>query len=99
MLHKKKIMLLAALFVCVVGVWTATAASLVEQRSVLAGSVVSTVQVGQNVNEGSELVRVSTLAGSATAARATVKGIVREVLVANGSEIKSGDVVVRIEAQ
>lgn len=99
MLHKKRVMLFAAVFVCVIGVWTATASSMLEQHSVLSGRVISTVQIGTAVSEGSELVKVSTLAGSATAARATTKGIVREVLVSVGSEIKSGDIVVRIEAQ
>lgn len=99
MLHKKAIVLLLIALTAAFGVWTATAASLLEQRAVLSGRVVSVVEVGSVVEEGAELVRVSTLAGSATAARATGKGVVKEVLVGEGAEIKSGDVVVRIEAQ
>lgn len=99
MLHKKTIMLVALLLVFGVGIWTATASSFVEQRAVLSGNVISVVQVGAKVSEGTELVRVNSLAGSANAARANTNGIVKEVLVNIGSEIKSGDVVVRIEAQ
>ncbi|MDF2563943.1 MAG: hypothetical protein K0Q53_338 [Massilibacillus sp.] len=99
MLHKKALIILVVLLLTVTGVWTVTASSLIEQHSVLSGTVVSTVAVGTSVNEGAELVRVTTIAGSATAARATTAGVVKEVTVQRGSRINSGDVVARIEAQ
>lgn len=99
MLHKKILVLLAVLLLTVTGVWKATASSLIEQHAVLSGQVVSTIAVGTAVNEGAELVRVTTIAGSATAARATTAGVVKEVTVQRGSKINSGDVVARIEAQ
>ncbi len=99
MLHKKSIFLIVLSFLLIFGVWTVAAGSLVAQQAVLSGEVVSTVAVGDMVSEGSELVRVKTLAGSNTAARSNINGIVREVLVAPGSQIHSGDVVIRIEAR
>lgn len=99
MCHKKITLLFAVLFVLIVGVFTVNAASLIDQKAALSGKVVSAVQVGTHVEEGTELVRVSTLAGSATAARANAKGIVKEVLVHSGSVIQSGDVVARIAVE
>lgn len=99
MIRRKWIVFFAALLIGVFGVWTAFAGGLVEQRAVLGGKVVSTVSVGAAVREGDELVRVETLAGSATAARATASGMVKDVLVGAGQEIRSGDVVVRLEAK
>ncbi|WP_110954129.1 HlyD family secretion protein [Anaerosinus massiliensis] len=99
MLQKKTWIILVVLLLTVTGVWKATASSLIEQRSVLSGEVVSTIAVGTTVSEGTELVRVTTLAGSATAARATTAGIIREITVQKGSKINSGDVVARIEAR
>lgn len=51
------------------------------------------------MQEGAELVKVSTLAGPATASKATTDGIVREVLVDVGEQINSGTIVARIEPQ
>ena len=99
MLHKRMLIILVVLLLTVTGVWKATASSLIEQHSVLSGEVVSTIAVGTRVNEGTELVRVTTIAGSATAARATTAGVVKEVTVQRGSKINSGDVVALIEAQ
>lgn len=82
-----------------IGVLTAYAGTVVNQKAVLSGQVVMVVPVGTVVQEGTELVRVATLAGSATAARANQQGVVTEILVGVGSEIKSGDVVVKVEAQ
>lgn len=99
MLHKKILIILVVLLLTVTGVWKVMASSLIEQHSVLSGEVVSTIAVGTRVNEGTELVRVTTIAGSATAARATTAGVVKEVTVQRGSKINSGDVVALIEAQ
>ena len=97
MLHKKRIYIMAVLFMFLFGVFTVMAGSLIDQKSVLSGKVVSKVSVGTTVQEGSELVKVSTLAGNATGTRATTDGVVREVLVEVGEQINSGTVVARIE--
>lgn len=99
MRHRKIMILLITVLILAVGAWTASAAGLVDQRAVLQGEVISFVPAGTHVEEGTELVRVSTLAGSATAARATVRGTVKEILVHQGGMIKNGDVVVRIQAE
>lgn len=99
MLHKKSIAVLAVLLVFAAGIWAAAAGALMDQRAVLAGEVTEVVGIGTVVSEGSELVRVTTLAGTATAARANAAGVVKEVLVQPGNKIKSGDVVVRLEAK
>ena len=97
--YKKIILFFVFSLVLMLGSVNVSAAGLIPQKAVLSGNVVSVVQVGTFVEEGTELVRVSTLAGSATAARANVGGIVKEVLVSQGSMVKSGEVIARIEAQ
>lgn len=99
MLHKKSIAVLAVLLVFAAGIWVAAAGALADQRAVLAGEITQVVAVGTVVSEGSELARVTTLAGTATAARANVAGVVKEVLVQPGSRIESGDIVVRLEVK
>lgn len=99
MLHGRFKILAVLAVILVLGAWTAMAGSLVDQRAVLSGTVQSVVAVGASVSEGTELVRVSTLTGSGTAARATHNGVVKEVLVKVGSKIKNGDVVVRLAEQ
>jgi len=96
MLHKKK--LIAIVLVCVLlGIAQLTAAaSMIDEKTTLTGQVTWIVPVGQAVTEGSELVRVSTLTGSAAASRATTAGTVQQVLVQPGDNVKSGEVVVRI---
>ena len=63
MLHKKRIYIMAVLFMFLFGIYTVLAGSLLDQKSVLAGKVVSKISVGASVQEGAELVKVSTLAG------------------------------------
>ena len=46
---------------------------------------------------GDSLVEISTLTGTSAAARATVNGVVSQVLVNTGDEIKPNQVVVYIE--
>lgn len=99
MLRKKSLVCLTVLLIALLSAGAVLAGSLVEQRAVLGGKVVAAVSVGAAVREGDELVRVETLAGSATAARATASGVVKAVLVGPGQEIRSGEVVVRLEAQ
>lgn len=86
------------LFVCLAagGVHMALAGAASDVRSVLGGTVTWTVPVGTHVEEGSELVRISTLTGSSAAARANMAGTVREVLVKPGDVIGKGSVVARI---
>lgn len=69
----------------------------VDQIGALSGSVAYMVTSGATVHEGDILVKVNTLAGPVTAARATTNGVVTEVLVKPGDAIKIGDIVARIE--
>ena len=98
MLHKKSILLVALLLVSAMA-WAVSANSLVDQRSVLAGRVVAQdlVTAGARVKEGNILVKVASITGSAPAARATVDGVVQEVLVKPGDTVRAGDVLVRIQ--
>ena len=98
MLHKKSILLCVVLLLSAM-VWAVSANSLVDQRSVLAGRVVAQdlVAAGTRVKEGSILVKVTSITGSAPAARATVDGVVQEVLVKPGDMVHAGDVLARIQ--
>lgn len=101
MLHKKKITLLIVILIVAVAAWTVWANSLVDQKVVLSGQVSARGMAapGTVVREGDILLVVDTITGPLPAARATVDGVVREVLVRPGDTVKSGDVVVRIEAR
>ena len=98
LLHKKGIAI-AIVFLLTATVWAVSANSLVDQRSVLAGKVVAQelVSAGTPVKEGRVLVRVTSITGTAPAARATVDGTVQEVLVKPGDTVRAGDVLVRIQ--
>ena len=98
LIHKKTILLLAVVFLATT-IWVGSAANLVDQNSVLAGRVLANnlVSAGVFVKEGTVLVSVESIAGSAPAARATRDGVVREVLVRPGDLIKTGQTVARIE--
>jgi biotin carboxyl carrier protein len=95
---KRNILLLTLVFVLAVSAWVMAAGHLVDHRSVLSGHVLSVVNPGTAVQEGTVLVVVGTLTGPIPAARATTDGIVKEVLVSPGDIIRQGDLVVRIEA-
>lgn len=100
MVHKKSIMVITVLLVIVGAVaWVLAAGQTVDQRGVLAGTVVANglVAPGALAREGDILVYVNTLTGPAVAVRANTDGTVREVLVKPGDKVKSGDVLVRIE--
>jgi multidrug efflux pump subunit AcrA (membrane-fusion protein) len=100
MAHKKSIMIITLLLIVVSAVaWSLAAGQLVDQRGVLAGSVLSNglVAPGAMTREGDILVYVNTLTGPAVAVRANTDGIVREVLVKPGDKVKSGDILVRVE--
>ena len=49
MLHKKRIYIMAVLFMFLFGIYTVLAGSLLDQKSVLAGKVVSKISVGVSV--------------------------------------------------
>lgn len=93
----KRKLIAMLLFACLAagGVHMALAGG-ADVRSVLGGTVTWTVPVGTHVEEGSELVRISTLTGSSAAARANMAGTVREVLVRPGDVINKGSIVARI---
>lgn len=69
----------------------------VEQKAVLSGTVTTVITEGSTVKVGDSLVEISTLTGTSAAARATVNGVVSQVLVNTGDEIKPNQVVVYIE--
>ena len=98
LLHKKSILIGVVVLLSAM-VWAVSANSLVDQRSVLDGRVVAQdlVQPGASVKEGRVLARVTSITGTAPAARATVDGMVQEVLVRPGDTVRAGDVLVRIQ--
>ena len=68
----------------------------VEAKAVLSGEVSWTINKGETVTEGTELIRIRTLTGEITAARAPRKGKVIEVMVQPGDEVKRGAVVAKM---
>ncbi len=82
--------------IAVMGNSIAFASHLIDEMSILKGTVVSVVTVGQSVTEGDELVRVKTLSGSIAAARAATSGTVAEVYVKVGDTIAVNTVVAQI---
>lgn len=99
-MYRKKIMFLfLVLFITFAGSFAAGATGLFDQRVVLSGEIVSVVKAGTHVEEGAELARVSTLTGSAAAARANAKGVVKEVLFQPGDMVQSGDIIARIAVE
>jgi biotin carboxyl carrier protein len=95
---KRSILLVTLILVISVTAWVMAAGQTVDHRSVLSGHVLSVVNPGTAVQEGTVLVVVGTLTGPIPAARATTDGVVKEVLVKPGDIIRQGDLVVRIEA-
>ncbi|WP_371372211.1 biotin/lipoyl-binding protein [Sporomusa aerivorans] len=100
MAHKKSILFITVLLVIGAVAWSMAAGQTVDQRGVLAGSVLASglTSPGVAVHEGDILVYVQTITGPAAAVRATVDGVVREVLVKPGDQVRTGDILVRIEA-
>lgn len=90
---------LIAGLVAIMGNSFAFASHLIDEMSILKGTVVSVVTVGQTVTEGDELARVKTLSGNITAARATVNGTVSEVYVEVGDTIGANTVVAQIAVE
>lgn len=96
LLHKRNVWALAILMV-IAALGIAQAATTRPQTASLSGQVVTTVSVGASVQEGSVLVTVKTLAGSAPAARANCSGKVVSVSAKPGSTVSAGQVVAQIE--
>ena len=91
LLHKRNVWALAILMV-IAALGIAQAATTRPQTASLSGQV-----VGASVQEGSVLVTVKTLAGSAPAARANCSGKVVSVSAKPGSTVSAGQVVAQIE--
>lgn len=100
MFRPKSIVLMVVALVLIAGVWAAASGTTIDQKAVLSGQVLSKglTTPGADVCEGTVLVLVDTITGPAPAVRANADGKVKEVLVKPGDVIRSGDVVVRIEA-
>lgn len=99
MRHKKTIIASIVIVLLIVGSLLVTANPAVDQRSVLAGRVISLLAPGTAVREGDILVKVETMTGSMSAARATTNGVVSEVLVKSGDSIGVGQTVARIQSK
>lgn len=97
MLRKKAIIAAVVVMLLIAGSLLVAANAAVDQRGVLSGKVIDLLEPGTAVREGDILVRVNTLTGPAPAARATVNGVVAEVLVKHGDSIHIGDIVARIQ--
>ena len=69
----------------------------VEEKAIMAGTVVSGVEPGTAVKEGDVLVTVTSLAGAVPASRAAADGVVKEVKVVKGQSLNKQDVVAVIE--
>ena len=70
------------------------------QRAAISGKVTWVVAPGTRVEEGSALIRVAALSGGeAVAARAGVRGVVRETTVAVGDQVKKGALVAKIKKE
>ncbi|WP_196593099.1 biotin/lipoyl-containing protein [Pectinatus sottacetonis] len=95
---KKKLLLAFIIGIGIIaGIYhMATAQSMINEKSALSGTVSWTAVPGNNVTQGSELVKISTITGSTTACRASADGIVKEILVHPGEKIEAGQIVARI---
>ncbi|WP_378950994.1 biotin/lipoyl-containing protein [Pelosinus sp. sgz500959] len=96
MFSKKLVIIATVVLVLIASSLMVTANAAVDQIGVLSGKVIYLLAPGTAVREGDILVKVDTLTGPVTAARATTNGVVAEVLVKSGDSIKIGDVVARI---
>jgi multidrug efflux pump subunit AcrA (membrane-fusion protein) len=99
MIFHRKRLVLGVVLILAATIWGVAASNLVDQTGVLAGRVIAQdlATAGMMVKEGTVLMRVESITGSAVAARATRDGAVREVLVKPGDMVKVGQVIARIE--
>ena len=95
-MKRKYLLVLSCLFVFLL-TSVVFANAQVEQKAVVTGTVTSAVTEGATVKMGDSLVEISTLTGTTATSRATVNGVVKQVLVKVGDNIKPGEVVVYIE--
>ncbi len=95
-MYKKFLTGMLFLSLIVGGVHFVAAGGLRAVTSTLSGQVSWTAAVGTHVDEGSEIIRISTLTGSAAAARASASGTIKEVLVRPGENVERGMLVARI---
>ncbi|EGO64079.1 biotin/lipoyl-containing protein [Acetonema longum] len=95
--NQKRLLIVSILMIILVSAWVSAAGVLVDQRSVLSGKVHAVVGPGSAVKEGDVLVVVNTIVGPSPAVRATVDGVVREILVKPGQDVRQGTIAVRIE--
>lgn len=91
------VFVLLALIMAASAVACAMEGAQVKQQAVISGTVVKTAAVGSAVRSGDSLVDISTLTGTASAARATVDGTVTQVLVKPGDEIAPGQIIAYIK--
>lgn len=95
--RKWSVLFVMAILGMVFSAWALATPVLIDHTTVLSGKVLTVVQPGDKVKEGSVLVTVGTLAGPNAATRAKVDGTVKEVLIKTGDAVRQGDLVVRIE--
>lgn len=98
MMRKKQIAIVLTVAVLLfVSSLVSAAGALIDQKSVLSGKVHAAIGPGSVVREGDVLVVVNTILGPSPAVRATMDGVVRELLVKPGANVRQGEVAVRIE--
>lgn len=97
MLKNQRLILIAVVVAVLLATFSLASAQTVEYRSLLSGTVVNVVSVGDTVKEGTVLVEVSRIGATVAVARATAEGVVKEVLVKTGDTIAKDTVVVRVE--
>lgn len=97
MTRKKQAILLTIIVALIISSVVFAAGALVDQKSVLSGKVHAAIGPGSVVREGDVLVVVNTILGPSPAVRATMDGVVRELLVKPGADVKQGEIAVRIE--
>lgn len=98
MTRKQQIVILLTIVMTLLASTLVSAAGdLIDQKSVLSGKVHAAIGPGSVVREGDVLVVVNTILGPSPAVRATMDGIVRELLVKPGADVRQGEIAVRIE--
>ncbi len=98
-MFKKRILLVCLVLMLAFATWTAAAGNVVDQRSVLSGTVLSQglIWPGTMVKEGDVILMVQTIVGPAPAVRANADGRLKEITVRPGDYVRTGDVLARIE--
>lgn len=97
MTRKQQAILLIVVSTLIISSLVSAAGALVDQKSVLSGKVHAAIGPGSVVREGDVLVVVNTILGPSPAVRATMDGVVRELLVKPGADVRQGEIAVRIE--